>query len=148
MMGRYMSGDTNWREERRAAFEAHAASLARQKAAENQRAQAMIDDFVSRMAATVPAHPLRAQVAGRGGTYRTRTHLTGWYIRRNHALAVGAGGEFYILDVPASLRSRVFGVDMAPADPPLVVGEGARDGESIPLEELLEQRLTAGSGFP
>lgn len=141
-----MSGTSDWRDQRRAAFEAHAASLARQKAAETARAQALIDDFVSRItAAGVGAHPLRARAAGGRSTYRTG--LTGWYIRRNHALAVGADGHFYILDVPSSARYRLFGVDVHSSDPPLVVGAGARDGESMPLEELLEQRLAAGADF-
>lgn len=135
-----------WRDQRREAFEAHAAALARRKAAETDRARAIIADFVARMSArSVPAHPLRARVAGGRGTYRTG--LTGWYVRRNHALGVGVDGEFYILDVPPSLRARFFGADVEPSDPPLVVGEGARDGESIPLDELLEQRLAAGADF-
>jgi hypothetical protein len=82
---------------------------------------------------------LRARVAGRRTTYRTG-HL-GWYVRRNRTLAVGEDGSFLILEVPASLRSRIGGVDIAPSDPPLVVGRGARDGETIDLADLLAQRL-------
>ena len=33
---------------------------------------------------------------------------------------------------------------MTPSDPPLAVGVGARDGESMPLKELLRLRLEAG----
>ena len=138
--------EPNWRDQRREAFEAHAAALARRKEAETARARAIVGDFVARMMAqSVPPHPLRARVADGRRSYRTK--LTGWYVRRNRALAVGVDGEFYILDTPPSLRKWLLGADVMPSDPPLVVGEGARDGESIPLDELLEQRLAAGSDF-
>ena len=52
-------------------------------------------------------------------------------------MAVGTDGEFYLLTVPASLRARVRGADLAPSDPPLVLGKGARDGESIDLADAL-----------
>jgi len=82
---------------------------------------------------------LRAQVVGTNTSYRT--DLTGWYLRRNRSLAVDVEGNFYILGVPASLKARVAGVRVAPSDPPLIVGQGARDGESLPLAELLRLRL-------
>ncbi len=46
-----------------------------------------------------------------------------------------------------SLRSLVAGADVPPADPPLTVGKGGRDGESMPLEELLQIRLDAGNDW-
>lgn len=140
------SQGSNWRDQRREAIEAQAAALARRKGAETEQARALVASFVARMAELgVAPHPLRARVANGRATYRTA--LTGWYVRRNHSLGVGADGEFYILDVPASVRSRLFGADVAPSDPPLVVGAGARDGESMPLEELLARRAEAGSDF-
>ncbi|PSL01333.1 hypothetical protein CLV30_11463 [Haloactinopolyspora alba] len=140
-----MNGD--WREHRKEAFEAHAAALERRKAAETQRARAQIADFVTRMREEgVAAHPLRARTGDGRATYRTG--LTGWYVRRNRSLAIGADGEFYILDVPASVRARLFGAVITPSDPPLIVGAGARDGESMPLDELLARRAAAGADFP
>ena len=83
--------------------------------------------------------PLRARAAGRRTTYRTG--LAGWYLRRNKTLAIGVDGTFLILDVPPSARACFRGTHVAPSDPPLVVGRGARDGESIDLADLLAQRL-------
>jgi hypothetical protein len=53
-----------------------------------------------------------------------------------------------VLTVPASLRARVTGVVVQPQDPRLIVGEGGRDGESMPLAALLRQRLDAGDDWP
>ncbi|HYN95712.1 MAG TPA: hypothetical protein VES42_17855, partial [Pilimelia sp.] len=77
-----------------------------------------------------------------------RTGLRGWYLRRDRSVAVGTDGGFYILTVPASLRARLTGARVAASDPPLVVGQGGRDGESMPLRELLRQRLAAGDEWP
>ncbi|TDD98232.1 hypothetical protein [Jiangella asiatica] len=141
-----MSDGTSWRDERREALAAQAAALERQRAAEIARARRLLTDFATAMTERgLAPHALRARSAG-GATYRTG--LIGWYIRRNHALAVGMDGEFYVLDVPARLGGRLRGVTVEPSDPPLQVGRGARDGESMPLDELLRQRLDAGSDFP
>jgi len=40
--------------------------------------------------------------------------------------------------------ARLRGVTVEPQDPPLQVGRGARDGESIDLDALLARRLDAG----
>jgi hypothetical protein len=60
---------------------------------------------------------------------------------------VGEDGSFYILSVPGGLRARFTGVTVPPSDPPLVVGAGGRDGESIPLPDLLRLRLDAGDDW-
>jgi hypothetical protein len=44
--------------------------------------------------------------------------------------------------------SRLRGVTIAPSEPPLVVGVGGRDGESMPLQQLLDLRLAAGDDWP
>jgi hypothetical protein len=87
----------------------------------------------------VEPQPLRATVSGSGASYRT--NVTGWYLRRNRTLGADSDGNFYILAVPAALKSRVLGVRILPSDPPLIVGLGARDGESMPLADLLRLRL-------
>ncbi|MBE9937819.1 hypothetical protein G8C60_01520, partial [Cellulosimicrobium cellulans] len=61
----------------------------------------------------------------------------GWYLRRNHSVAVGEDGEFYVLSVPGGVRARLRGVAVEPSDPPLVLGKGGRDGESIDLADAL-----------
>jgi hypothetical protein len=131
---------TSWREERRQAAVEHAAALERKKAAESAQARELLAGFIETLKERgVEPEPLRAQVIGSNASYRT--DLVGWYLRRNRSLAVDVDGNFYILGVPASLKSRVAGVRVLPSDPPLVVGQGARDGESMPLAELLRLRL-------
>ena len=90
--------------------------------------------------------PLRARAFNGRATYPTG--LTGWYVRRNGSLAVDVQGLFYVMSAPTSLVSRWKGAQLAPADPPLVAGLGGRDGESIPLDQLLELRLAAGDDWP
>jgi hypothetical protein len=135
--------ESSWREKRREASAVHAAALEHRKAAETAQARAQLADFVRKLQARgVEPRPLRAPVVGSGASYRT--DITGWYLRRNRTLGVDPDGNFYILGVPASLKSRLFGVRIPPSDPPLTVGLGARDGESMPLEQLLSLRLDEG----
>jgi hypothetical protein len=90
--------------------------------------------------------PLVARSGDRKGTYRTG--LTGWYLTREATLGVDLGGDYYVLSCPPSLLGRLRGVTLEPADPPLQVGAGARDGESIALDVLLAMRLNAGDDWP
>jgi hypothetical protein len=130
----------NWRAERREAAAVQAAALERRKAGESAQARELLVGFVQEMRARgVEPEPLRAQVVGSGASYRT--DVIGWYLRRNRSLGVDVDANFYILGVPASLKSRLAGVSLLPSDPPLAVGAGARDGESMPLKELLRLRL-------
>jgi hypothetical protein len=62
--------------------------------------------------------------------------------------AIGVDGNFYIMSAPNSLFAKVTGVVVHPSDPPLVVGAGGRDGESMPIAEILALRLAAGDDFP
>jgi hypothetical protein len=107
----------------------------------------LLRDFVAEAGRrSIDPMPLTAvSYSGRG---RYRTDVRGWYIRRNGSLAVGTDAQFYPLTVPGTLRERLTGVRLQPADPPLVVGAGGRDGESIPLADLLQQRLDAGRDWP
>ncbi|MGR6318428.1 hypothetical protein Q2K19_00660 [Micromonospora soli] len=135
-----------WHEQRQRAVRAHAAAEKRRRAAEQAEAAALVARFAAeatrRGLRTVPlaAHPYHGP-----GRYRTR--LTGWYIDRARSRAVGADGRFYLLIVPASLRARLFGADPQPQPPPLVIGAGGRDGESVPLRTLLDRRLAAGDAW-
>ncbi|MGV8968528.1 MAG: hypothetical protein ACOH2F_19870 [Cellulomonas sp.] len=130
-----------WRERRRDAAVEHAEALERRQAGESQRARALIQEFVrDATERSVPSGPLAAR--SYDGRARYRTTLRGWYLRRNESVAVGTDGEFYILSVPASLRSRLRGATPLPSDPPLILGKGGRDGESIDLTEALDRALT------
>jgi hypothetical protein len=136
-----------WRRQRDRAVAAHGAARDRQTAAEVARARELVAGFAAqaRERGLRPA-PLTARpYHGRG---RYRTGLRGWYLRPDGVLAVGEDGEFYVLTVPPSLRGRFAGVSVRPAEPRLVIGEGARDGERIALAELLRLRLAAGDDWP
>ena len=142
-----MDSELSWRDKRREASAAHAAALEQRKAAETAQARALLAGFVQTMKDRgVEPQPLRAPVTGSGASYRT--NVTGWYLRRNRSLGADPDGNFYILATPASLKARVLGVQLRPSDPPLVVGLGARDGESMPLKELLNLRLEDGDNQP
>lgn len=128
-----------WREERRAAFIEHQAALDRRRAAESTQAQGLLDEFIGTLRDRgVEPVDLRARVNGRSAY---RTGLSGWYLRANRALAVDTDGRFFILDTAPTPLGRLRGVALSPAPPPLQVGVGARDGESMSLSELLALRL-------
>jgi hypothetical protein len=139
--------DADWRRQRDRAVAAHGAARDRQAAAEVARAREMVARFAAqaRERGLRPAPLTAYPYHGRG---RYRTGLRGWYLRPDGVLAVGEDGEFYVLTVPASVRARFTGVTVHPAQPRLVVGEGARDGERIALEDLLRLRLAAGDDWP
>lgn len=135
-----MESEPSWREKRREAAAAHAAALEHRKAAETAQARAQLAEFVRKMKAQgIEPRPLRAQVSGSGATYRT--NVVGWYLRRNRTLGADTDGNYYSLGAPANLKARLLGLQLSPSDPPLTVGLGARDGESMPLEQLLSLRL-------
>ena len=139
-----MSERATWRERRRDAATALAAADDKRRARETEQARALLAEFVrQRRAAGAAPTLLRARVPGRRTTYRTG--LSGWYLRANRSLAVGEDGSFYILDVAPSLAARIRGLTVEPSDPPLVVGRGARDGESIELAELLRRAASEHS---
>jgi hypothetical protein len=136
-----------WREQRSHAVTAHAAALQRRKAAETAQARELIADFTRE--ADERGLRLRGLTArAYDGRAKYRTALRGWYINTECSLAIGSDGRFYILNVPTSWQARLTGAIVAPQDPPLVVGEGGRDGSSIPLAALLRRRLDAGDNWP
>jgi hypothetical protein len=123
-----------------------AAAQARRLARETAQAQTLLDDFVrdatSRGLAT---QPLRARSYDGRATFATG--LVGWYLPRDRSLAVDIEGRFFVLNTPGGLVARFRGVTVEPSDPPLAVGRGARDGESMSLAELLDRRLEAGDAW-
>lgn len=134
----------DWRAERAEAARAHAEALERRRAKETERARALIAEFLTqareRGLATVE---LRARSAD--GRWRYRTGLRGWYLRRNETVALTPAGEFYLTTAPSSPLALVRGVRLTPSDPPLVLGAGARDGESIDLADALARVLDGTS---
>ncbi|MDR1237290.1 MAG: hypothetical protein LBK28_03525 [Propionibacteriaceae bacterium] len=118
-----------------------AALAASTERAEAVAAQAQIDGFVAtaKDRGLVP-EPLRAiTLAGK----TVRTDRVGWYLNAARSVAVGADGSFYRLVVPGSFRDRFRGVELQTSAPPLVIGLGARDGESGDLAGFLAAALEA-----
>jgi hypothetical protein len=136
-----------WLEQRRQAVDRHAAALEAGRVAEAEKAAVLLADFVRRATerGLTPA-VLNAQSFNGRAIYKTK--LRGWYLKSNRSVAVGADGRFYTLTVPSSLRARFTGAEVEPSTPRLVIGAGGRDGETMPLAELLERRLEAGVDWP
>ena len=134
-----MDADGGWASQRDRAIAVHAADLARREAAEAAQAGELLREFVAeaRERGLAPA-PLKAQSYG-GRTYRTK--LRGWYLSPDETMAVAEDGRFYRLTVQESFAARLHGVEIAPATPRLVFGEGGRDGERIPLRTVLDRLL-------
>jgi hypothetical protein len=136
----------DWAARRGDAAAEQAARLARQRGAEADEARLLLADFV-RQARDRGIAPVALRARAINGRTLYKTGLTGWYLRRNGSLGVDEDGEFYILSAPTSLAARLRGTTVAPSDPPLVAGVGGRDGESMPLRDLLRLRLEAGSDW-
>lgn len=114
----------------------HAEALARRQQGESARARAMLAELVEHALAGGPAPvPLRARSFDGRQSYPTP--LRGWYLRQDQTVAVDTAGEFYVLLVPRSLTARWRGAHPAPSDPPLVLGAGGKDGESIDLADAI-----------
>lgn len=129
-----------WRRQRTEAAEHQQRELDRRRAQESAAARALLADFVvAARERGISPEPLRARAFTGGATYRTQ--VEGWYLRRNRSVAVGTDGQFYVLGVPASLAARVRGTTLEPSDPPLVLGKGGRDGESVDLADALARVL-------
>ncbi|CAM5791277.1 hypothetical protein [Cellulomonas persica] len=125
-----------WREERREAAHAHAEALERRREAESARAHAMILEFVAYAKVHGPApEPLRVRTYD--GRQRYRTPLEGWYLRTDETVAIDTDGAFYVLRTPPSLAGRLRGARPEPSDPPLVIGAGGKDGESVDMKDAL-----------
>ncbi|GIG22327.1 hypothetical protein Cch01nite_30510 [Cellulomonas chitinilytica] len=129
-----------WRDDRRAAAQAHADALESRRLAESARARELIAAFVQEATVHGPA-PVELRARSYDGRSRFRTPLRGWYLRRDESLAVDVDGAFYVLTAPSSLGARFRGVTPAPSDPPLVLGAGGKDGESLDLVQALDRVL-------
>ncbi len=113
-----------------------AASARRGEAA---AAQELIDDFLVRVRERGIA-PERLQATQLDGRV-VKTDKTGWYVDRKRSVAIGEGGEWYVLVVPSSALSRFTGVKLEASPPEMVVGRGGRDGESGDLADFLQRVL-------
>lgn len=137
--------DGGWAEQRKRAIAAHGEALRRREAVESEQAAAMLAEF-ARTARDrgLPSVPLVAR--SHDGRHRYRTGLRGWYLRPDGGIAVGEDGRYYVLSVQPSLRSLVTGARLTPSPPRLILGEGGRDGERVPLRAQLDSLLDGPSG--
>ncbi len=123
-----------------------AARLERRRQGESAQAAVLIREFAAQ-AISKGIQPERLYARAYTGTARYKTNVVGWYIKRDRSIGVSTEGHFYLLHAPGSLAARFTGAHLEPADPPLELGRGARDGESIPLTEALAIRLEAGNTY-
>jgi hypothetical protein len=130
----------NWAQRRTEAAHEHAARLAARQDAEHSRAEEMLHRFV-RAARDAGPEPAPLQVKGYGGRGTARTPVHGWYLRGDRTAGIDTDGRFYVLTAPLSVLDRVRGVRPEPKRPPLVLGAGGKDGESIDLDVALERLL-------
>ena len=123
----------------------HLEAQRRREQEESARAQVLVDRFVAqaRQAGLATEELTARPWSGRG---RYRTGVVGWYLRRDRSVGVDRDGRFYQLVVPPTRFGRWRTVEVQPVPPPLQVGKGARDGESVTLAELLDARLRGPTG--
>ena len=134
-----MSND--WAAQRTQAAAIQASRLAQRQDAEHRRAEAQLDAFLPVVKAYGPA-PVDLIVQGYGGVGEARTNLKGWYLRNNRTCALGTDGKFYVLIAPLNRFHPPFlKIKVAPTRPPMIIGEGGKDGDSIDLSDALERVL-------
>ena len=133
-------GQQDWTSKRHEVIAAQQQALEAQRQSEHERATAIIREaIVAFRAAGIEPVPLQARPFNGAGTIRTS--LTGWYLKHDLTLAVDEQARFYVLRVPGGLMSRLRGATPEPSPAPMVVGRGARDGETFEIRELLQMRL-------
>ena len=123
-----------------------AARLRRKQQAESAQASVLVEKFAldAHVAGITPERLTARSYSGDG---RMRTNVTGGYLKRDKSVAVGTDGKFYVLHAPGGLVARLTGVSLEPAEPPLELGRGGRDGESMPLADALAKRLAGGNNW-
>lgn len=129
----------DWVSERTAAAREHERRLHARQEAEHARAHAILGEFTAVALRRLPTEPL--MVKGYGGRGTARSDVEGWYLRVDRTVGLGTDGEFYVLTAPLGVLDRVRGVRLKSTPPPLVIGAGGKDGDSIDLVDALERLL-------
>ena len=133
------------RDERAAQADYHVAAQQRRDREESAKAQVLLDAFVEQATqAGMPTTELTVRPWTGGGRYRTG--VVGWFLKRDQSVGVGTDGRFYVLVVAPQRFGRWRTVTIDATPPPLQVGKGGRDGDSVALDTLLQKRMEwAGS---
>lgn len=138
-----MSGDAeqqDWTRHRRELFAAKEEALHAAREEEHRRATTKIREAIDAFYdAGIDPVPLRARPYTGAGTIRTG--VQGWYLKRDRSIAVDTAARYLVMRVDGGLRARLRGAAPEAVHAPLVVGRGARDGETFGLDELLQMRL-------
>lgn len=134
-----MTDGTEWAAERTAAAKEHHARLRARQEAEHTKARAILAEFTAIARERLPSE--RLLVKGYGGHGTARTDVDGWYLRIDRSVGLGTDGEFYVLTAPLGVLDRLRGVQLTPTPPPLVIGQGGKDGDVIDLLDALERLL-------
>lgn len=124
-----------------------AARLDRLRQAESAQAAALVSAFAAQ-AKKAGIEPERLSARPYSGRTLLKTNVVGWYINRACSVGVSVEGDFYLLHAPGGVSAWFKGVHLEPSDPPLELGRGARDGESMPMDTALATRLEAGDSWP
>src|SRR5690625_1937781 len=129
-----------WAAQRSAAASEHLARLEARQDAEHRRAEGHLAAFIhAARAADLAAEPLRMQ--GYNGGRSARTPLRGWYLRKDRKAGIDTDGNFYLLARPLGVLDVLRGAAPRASRPPLVLGAGGRDGDSVELTDALERLL-------
>lgn len=132
--------DDEWSRQRAEAVRLQGERLQARQDAEHTRAEALLREFAAAArAAGLPPVPLLVQ--GYGGRGTARTPLQGWYLRVDRTAGLSTDGDFYVLTAPIGLLDRVRGIRPDPRRPPLLLGAGGKDGDTLPLTDALERLL-------
>jgi hypothetical protein len=133
-----MSDD--WVQQRTEAARVQAERLRARQDAEHAQADRLLRDF-ARAAARAGLAPEKLEVRGYGGRGTARTPILGWYLRIDRTAGVSTDGDFYVLTAPLTMADRLRGVRPSPQKPPLILGAGGKDGDSLELTAALERLL-------
>lgn len=131
---------SDWVAHRTEAARVQAERLAERQGAVHAKAESLIAQFMPVVSARGPK-PTPLMVQGYGGRGQARTNIQGWYLRNDRTAALGTDGKFYVLIAPLSTMDRIRGVHPQPSRPPLILGEGGKDGDTIELSEALDRLL-------
>lgn len=129
----------SWAQDRRDAAAGQERRLRERKEAEHAHAQDLIDAFLATARdRAVEPEPLVVQ-GYRGG--HARTGVTGWYLKVDRSVGLGTDGRFYLLRSDLTLLERLRGTTPRAVPPPMIVGAGGGDGETIDMKAALARHL-------